>query len=88
MAEMRINTPFDTIAAISTPPGEGGIGIVRLSGESAFSILKDIFSPHRTKKSTSTPESFSMRLGHIVDHGDIIDEVLVSYMKAPHTYTR
>ncbi len=88
MAAMRKNNPFDTIAAVSTPPGEGGIGIVRLSGENAFSIIRDIFFPHSKKKSTSTPESFSMRLGHIVDHGEIIDEVLVSYMQAPHTYTR
>lgn len=85
---MRKNTPFDTIAAVSTPPGEGGIGIVRLSGEKAFSILEEIFRPHKTGLPTSTPRSFSMHLGYIVDDGEAIDEVLVSYMKAPHTYTR
>jgi tRNA modification GTPase len=85
---MKKNTPFDTIAAVSTPPGEGGIGIVRLSGDRAFSILEEIFRPHRAALSGSTPRSFSMRLGYIVYAGETIDEVLVSYMKAPHTYTR
>jgi len=85
---MRKNTPFDTIAAVSTPPGEGGIGIVRLSGDKAFSILKGIFRPYKAGLSASAPRSFSMRLGHIIDAGETIDEVLVSYMKAPHTYTR
>jgi len=85
---MKKSTPFDTIAAVSTPPGEGGIGIVRLSGDRAFSILEEIFRPHRAALSGSPPRSFSMRLGYIVYAGETIDEVLVSYMKAPHTYTR
>lgn len=72
----------DTIAAVSTPVGEGGIGIVRLSGIKAQAIAEKIFD-HRL---------FSRRLvyGHIVDpdSGESVDEVLVSYMIAPHTYTR
>ena len=46
---MSVITPFDTIAAVSTPPGEGGIGIVRLSGSEAFSIAGRIFTPRRGK---------------------------------------
>ncbi|MEK9148841.1 MAG: tRNA uridine-5-carboxymethylaminomethyl(34) synthesis GTPase MnmE, partial [Candidatus Desantisbacteria bacterium] len=72
----------DTIAAISTPIGEGGIGIVRLSGPMALSIARNIF-----------PKKLSHRrltYGHIIDPqtGENVDEVLVSYMAAPHTYTR
>jgi tRNA modification GTPase len=78
--------PADTIAAISTAPGEAGIGIVRLSGPRAAAIARAIFRPHR-----SQPEWISHRLylGHIVDpQGEIIDEVLLTWMQAPHTYTR
>lgn len=79
---------FDTIAAVSTPAGEGGIGIVRVSGEDAFKIVDSLFKP--AKKIPPIPErpTFKMYLGHIVKDGKILDEVLVSYMKKPHTYTR
>ena len=72
----------DTIAAISTPLGEGGIGIVRLSGAEALSIAKAIFPGNLSDRRLS--------YGHIVDPrtGERVDEVLVSYMAAPHTYTR
>ena len=79
---------FDTIAAISTPPGEGGIGIVRLSGENSFEIIKKIFRPRNSQEFNNPIKSFTMHLGYITDRGKIIDEVLVSFMKAPHTYTR
>jgi len=85
---MKQETPFDTIAAISTPPGEGGIGIVRISGEYSFEIVDSIFRPNRHIKPPALGQSFRMYLGHIVDNGRIIDEVLVSFMRAPHTYTR
>ncbi len=79
---------FDTIAAISTPPGEGGIGIVRLSGEDSFRIVDSIFKPLKKLPPASERESFKMHLGYIVKNGKILDEVLVTYMKKPHTYTR
>ncbi|MBU4447670.1 MAG: tRNA uridine-5-carboxymethylaminomethyl(34) synthesis GTPase MnmE, partial [Proteobacteria bacterium] len=76
----------DTIAAISTPLGEAGIGIVRLSGPRAFAIARRLFRPHR---SHSTWQSHRLYLGHIVDPQDeIIDEVMVTLMRAPYTYTR
>jgi tRNA modification GTPase len=78
--------PADTIAAISTPPGEAGIGLVRLSGPRAAAIARTIFRPHRPRRFW---RSHQLYLGHIVDpQGEIIDEVLLTWMQAPHTYTR
>lgn len=76
----------DTIAAISTPLGEGGIGIVRLSGPESVAILEKIF--HRARGEGL--ESYRLHYGHIIDPhtGEEVDEVLVSYMMAPHSYTR
>jgi tRNA modification GTPase len=79
---------FDTIAAISTPPGEGGIGIIKISGEKAFNLVAKIFHPSVRKDFDSTERSFTMRLGYIKGDGGIVDEVLVSFMRAPNTYTR
>ncbi len=80
--------PDDTIAAISTPPGRSGIGIVRLSGHEAVAIADRIFVP-RTKRSLKHVRSHSMTYGHIIDERrEIIDEALVSVMKAPRTYTK
>ncbi|TKB24937.1 tRNA uridine-5-carboxymethylaminomethyl(34) synthesis GTPase MnmE [Desulfopila sp. IMCC35006] len=77
----------ETIAAISTPPGAGGIGIIRISGSQALPLLKSIFQP---KKTSCCFCSHQLYYGHIrqsVD-GKILDEVLAVYMAAPHTYTR
>lgn len=72
----------DTVAAISTPLGEGGIGIVRLGGKEARSIAETIFRGRLSDRRLS--------YGHIIDPDttEIVDEVLVAYMAAPHTYTR
>ena len=78
---------FDTIAAISTPRGEGGIGIVRLSGDESLGILSKIFKP-KSKKDVKEIKSYTINYGHIYDGDELIDEVLVSVMKAPNTYTR
>lgn len=78
---------FDTIAAISTPRGEGGIGIVRISGTDSLKILGRIFKPI-SKKSVEELRNFSINYGHLYDGEEIIDEVLVSIMKAPNTYTK
>ncbi len=78
----------NTICAISTPLGEGGIGIVRLSGPESFEIVNRIFfCRERSKK--SYPRSRYLYYGYIKNlEGITIDEVLVSFMKAPSTYTR
>jgi tRNA modification GTPase len=79
----------DTIAAISTPPGEGGIGIVRLTGKDAIKIADRLF--HSSKGKTLF-DSASHRIihGFIKDSatGETVDEVLVSVMRSPSTYTR
>lgn len=74
----------DTIAAIATPVGSGGIGIVRLSGPEVRSILERIFRPTRTL------QPLQLTYGHILDpqRGQAVDEVLATYMPAPRTYTR
>lgn len=78
----------DTIAAISTPIGEGGIGIVRLSGPQAKDILAQVFVP--AAAGVSAPQSHRMAYGHVKDpaSGVVLDEVLALWMRAPHTYTR
>ncbi len=79
----------DTIAAISTPLGQGGIGIVRLSGRDAIKITDRIFRSPTQKKINQT-QSQRILYGHIVDpaNKEILDEVLVSVMRAPSTYTK
>ncbi|TYS59587.1 tRNA uridine-5-carboxymethylaminomethyl(34) synthesis GTPase MnmE [Sutcliffiella horikoshii] len=80
---------FDTIAAISTPMGEGAIAIVRLSGEEAFRIIDEIFVTPSSKKMKDVA-SHTIHYGHIVDPktDKIIEEVMVSVMRGPKTFTR
>ena len=86
-AENEMN---DTIAAISTPPGAGGIGVIRMSGPHAFAVLQQIFKPHDPACSFRSHQFY---YGHILapeisGQEKIIDEVLAVYMRAPNTYTR
>jgi len=74
----------DTIAAISTATGEGAISIVRLSGEDAIAIANKLYK----EKDLSKVKSHTINYGHIVEDGKIIDEVMVSVMRAPRTFTR
>lgn len=75
---------METIAAISTATGNGGIGIIRMSGKECFNILEKIFKP--IKKSENIC-GYTIKYGHIMDGDNIVDEVLVSYFKAPKSYT-
>ncbi len=78
----------DTICAISTPIGEGGIGIIRISGKDAISIADKIFFSKKNKKLTSLA-SHTIHYGEIRDNNsERVDEALVSIMKAPNTYTK
>lgn len=79
-------TAYDTIAAISTPPGEGGISIVRLSGDEAIQVAQRVFKG----KDLANVPTHTINYGHIVDPAtqDVVDEVMVSVMRAPKTYTR
>lgn len=84
-----MNYVDDTIAAISTPVGQGGIGIVRLSGPDAVAIACRIFRSKKNKKPSSFP-SHKMLYGYIVDPVEerLVDEVLLVTMSAPNSYTR
>ncbi len=79
----------DTIAAISTPAGQGGIGIVRLSGHEAVSIADTVFRPFHGEK-PSAAASHRMTYGHIIDPADahVVDEALLCVMHGPKSYTR
>ena len=83
---------LDTIAAIATAPGEGGIGIVRLSGPDSLSIALSIFRFARTLRQVDPAdlESHRMIYGTVVDpnRGDIVDEVMLVWMQSPRSYTR
>ena len=78
-----ITKEFDTIAAISTPLGEGAIGIVRLSGSEAIAIADKVF----TGKSLANCDSHTLNYGHITENTRVLDEVMVGVMKAPKTFT-
>src|SRR5438067_1727948 len=77
----------DTIAAIATPPGVGGIGIIRVSGAEAFDLVLPLVRQPRGR--SSVPPSHLLTYGQIVDPNteEILDEVLVAFMQAPRTYT-
>lgn len=78
----------DTIAAIATGMSNGGISIVRISGEDAFAIIDKIYRSKSGKKIISQQESHTIHYGYIYDGEELVDEVLVAVMKAPNTYTR
>lgn len=76
----------DTIAAIATAPGEGGIGIIRISGERSLSVAEEIFRS-MSGKLIKDYKTRTLVYGNIVDGDKVIDEVLVAYMKGPNSYT-
>ncbi len=74
-----------TIAALATPPGKGGLAVIRVSGPEALALLRQVFAP----KSPSTAfQPRMMMYGHFADEGEVLDECMAVYLKAPHTYTR
>ena len=78
-----------TIAAIATPVGEGGIGVIRISGDSAASIAQRIFrKPSGSNIDISRLDSHTLHYGNIVDGDRLVDDVLLAWMKGPYTYTR
>ena len=79
----------DTIAAIATPLGEGGLAVIRISGPEAFAVADKFFS--RRKKFAVKPSAaptHTIHYGKIVRHGETVDEVLLAVMRAPRTFTR
>ncbi len=82
---MVANTDNDTITAISTPVGEGGISIIRISGDDAIPVAQKIYRG----KDLSKVQTNTINYGHVIDpdSDEEVDEVMVSVMRAPHTYT-
>jgi len=76
-----------TITAIATPPGNGAISIIRISGEEAISICDSIFQSATKNKTLANQKANTIHFGTIIKDEKIIDEVLVSIFKAPHSYT-
>ena len=82
---MRFET--ETIAAVATAMSNSGIGIIRISGDEAITIADKIFKSVKENKKLSEVKSHTIHFGHIVDGDNVLDEVLVSVMRGPNTYT-
>ena len=79
---------FDTICAIATPIGEGGISIIRISGNNALDMASSIFRP-KNKQDIKNMKTYTMRYGNVInaENNEIVDDVILSYMKGPYSYT-
>ena len=77
---------MSTIVSISTAPGIGGIGIIRMSGEKTFEVLNKIFKA-KNPKEIDKIHGYTIKYGYIMENEKIVDEVLVSYFKKPRSYT-
>lgn len=77
----------DTIAAIATAMSPSGIGIIRISGEDAFSMIDRIYRSKNNRKKLSECDTHTIHYGYIYDGEELIDEVMVLLMRAPHSYT-
>ncbi len=82
-------SPDDTIAALATPLGEAGLAVIRISGREALAIASRVFTPAgRSSKGPADAPSHTVHYGHIVREGRRIDEVLLTVLRAPRTFTR
>ena len=87
--EFRINhQPEDTICAISTAPGRGGIAVIRVSGSEAIAVTDRIFHPVKQGKNIAGQAANTVCFGTIRDEqGNIVDEAVVTLFRAPHSFT-
>ena len=76
-----------TICAIATPPGEGGIAVVRLSGPAAYDIAEKVFVPVNTRKKVQEAKGYTAMFGHFFQEGRRMDETVALFFRAPHSYT-
>ena len=83
----EMNVSSTTVAAISTAVSESGIGIIRISGPDSFSVISKIYRSKKNNKNLEIVKSHTIHYGFIYDEEELIDEVLVMVMRAPHTYT-
>src|SRR5436190_20635667 len=79
----------DTIAAIATPIGEGGLAVIRISGPQALAVADKCFAPagSASLKPSEAP-THTIHFGHVVRNGEVVDEVLAAVMRSPRTFTR
>ena len=84
---MRITSASDTICALSTAPGMGAIAVIRLSGPDSFPVTGRLFKPAEKKLDITSAPSHTIHLGTIGGENTILDEVLVSIFRSPHSYT-
>jgi len=84
---MSLTSTTDTICALSTAPGTGAIAVIRISGPAAFEVTARVFTPIEKNLQISSATSHTIHLGTIGNESDILDEVLVSIFRAPHSYT-
>ncbi len=77
---------YNCIAAISSPPGKGGVAIIRISGEDALALSSEVFFP-ASKKSFLEARPRAQTYGYIIENGERLDDVLATYFPAPHSYT-
>ena len=77
----------DTIAAIATAPGAGGIAVVRLSGANSYAIAEKVFRPANAKKRVSEAKGYTAMFGSFVQGGESFDEGVALFFRAPHSYT-
>ncbi|SDA77690.1 tRNA modification GTPase [Butyrivibrio sp. INlla18] len=88
MSTVLNNLNNDTICAIATAMSDAGIGIIRVSGKDAVSICNEIYISGSNKHDLFDHEANTIKYGYICDGENIVDEVMISYMKAPHSYTK
>lgn len=77
----------ETICAISTAPGVGGIAVIRISGKEAISLCDRIFQPRKAGKSLALQPAYSLTYGTIVEKGEAVDDVMMALFRAPHSFT-
>ncbi|MDA3907308.1 MAG: tRNA uridine-5-carboxymethylaminomethyl(34) synthesis GTPase MnmE [Bacteroidales bacterium] len=77
----------DTICALATPPGTSAIALIRLSGPESFNITDSIFVPYKKGDTIQKAEPYTIHFGKIFDENVMLDQVLVSVFKSPHSYT-
>ena len=77
----------ETICAISTAPGIGGIAVIRVSGAEAFSICDRIFQAKHTDKKLSTQKAYTLLYGTILHNGEVVDNVMAAVFRSPHSFT-
>lgn len=79
--------PEQTVAAIATPPGQGGIAVIRISGPQAYAVGTKVFIPHNQNKQLENAEGYTALFGQFCSAGIVIDEGIALCFRAPHSYT-